>query len=606
MAASYPDAIFEWTDRVDGTDDVLAADVNSLAAEVIAAETALMTPTATIKGRKTAETGKMEDLTAADVRTLLNVSDGANAYVHPNHSGDVTSVGDGAQTIAANAVTETKIANKAVTLAKMADMTTASLLGRKTAAAGVPEVLSKTDVLTVLNLAAYRYGYDKYGFFVPYGTFEKPGDFKPVLPCDFYIDSAGVITHDMDFTTRYKSGTAIYVKATGNDTTGDGSAATPYATVTKAVQVVIAAASGSYIIYTDIAAFNRDQFIFTQTLTDKTLAIVSTAVSPTVVSTSAVYGWTEDGEGTYKASRTEAYGVLDNLNRDIYGLPVTLTKVATLVACQGAVGTWYTDNTYVWVHRSDEILPTVTNTLVAIAVSFIDPVLSNSKLYLENFIFCGWANGNALRIRGTAATLTDELCVNNCFFSSCNQSTSGNGLATDAVKTVYVFNSIAAYAQLDGFNYHFTDVAAGSVRDCLVLEVNCRAYHLGIEIPGSQSNNASSAHEGVSVLRFGTIGEYNSGATITDVTGCYSILIGCDASNPVLDGVEGDGTAYQFTSDGAGEGLGKTIMINCKASDCVDALSVGTTHKAYLYGFVYEGSIGGAGTIIYMADVPQA
>jgi hypothetical protein len=34
------------------------------------------------------------------VRTLINVADGANAYVHPNHSGDVTSVADGAQTIA--------------------------------------------------------------------------------------------------------------------------------------------------------------------------------------------------------------------------------------------------------------------------------------------------------------------------------------------------------------------------------------------------------------------------------------------------------------------------------------------------------------------------
>ena len=65
-----------------------------------------------------------------------------NLYVHPNHSGDVTSVGDGAQTIAA----------KAVTLAKMADMATASFIGRKTAATGVPEILSVADVKTLLGL----------------------------------------------------------------------------------------------------------------------------------------------------------------------------------------------------------------------------------------------------------------------------------------------------------------------------------------------------------------------------------------------------------------------------------------------------------------------
>jgi hypothetical protein len=97
----------------------------------------------TLKGRITTGTGDPEDLTAANVRSILNVAEGANNYVHPNHSGDVTSTGDGATAIAA----------KAVTLAKMADMATASIIGRKTAASGSPEVLSKADVLTLLNVA---------------------------------------------------------------------------------------------------------------------------------------------------------------------------------------------------------------------------------------------------------------------------------------------------------------------------------------------------------------------------------------------------------------------------------------------------------------------
>ncbi len=58
--------------------------------------------------------------TAAQARTALNVADGANAYVHPNHSGDVTSVADGATTIAANAVTTAKILDANVTLGKLA------------------------------------------------------------------------------------------------------------------------------------------------------------------------------------------------------------------------------------------------------------------------------------------------------------------------------------------------------------------------------------------------------------------------------------------------------------------------------------------------------
>ena len=82
-----------------------------------------------------------------------------NNYVHPNHTGDVTSVAGGAQTIA----------NKAVILAKMADMATASFLGRNTAATGVPEVLSVATVKTMLGLNTANLSQRKYRV-VPAGT----------------------------------------------------------------------------------------------------------------------------------------------------------------------------------------------------------------------------------------------------------------------------------------------------------------------------------------------------------------------------------------------------------------------------------------------------
>jgi hypothetical protein len=84
-------------------------------------------------------------MTATQVRTMINVADGANAYVHPNHSGDVTSAADGATTIANNAVTTAKIADSNVTLAKIANIATARLLGRTTASAGVVEELTSAD-----------------------------------------------------------------------------------------------------------------------------------------------------------------------------------------------------------------------------------------------------------------------------------------------------------------------------------------------------------------------------------------------------------------------------------------------------------------------------
>ena len=68
---------------------------------------------------------------------------GGGGYTHPNHSGDVTSVGDGAQTIAADVVTNAKLAN----------VNSATFKGRVTAAVGDPEDLTATQATSLLNLA---------------------------------------------------------------------------------------------------------------------------------------------------------------------------------------------------------------------------------------------------------------------------------------------------------------------------------------------------------------------------------------------------------------------------------------------------------------------
>ena len=58
---------------------------------------------------------EIQELNATEVRAMLNVADGANNYSHPNHTGDVTSTGDGATVIADDAVTAAKLADTTVT-----------------------------------------------------------------------------------------------------------------------------------------------------------------------------------------------------------------------------------------------------------------------------------------------------------------------------------------------------------------------------------------------------------------------------------------------------------------------------------------------------------
>lgn len=82
-------------------------------------------------------------MTGTDKSKLDGIAANANNYSHPNHTGDVTSVGDGAQTIANNAVTN----------AKAADMAADTIKGRANGAGtGDPTDLTATQVRTILNV----------------------------------------------------------------------------------------------------------------------------------------------------------------------------------------------------------------------------------------------------------------------------------------------------------------------------------------------------------------------------------------------------------------------------------------------------------------------
>jgi hypothetical protein len=77
-----------------------------------------------------------------DKSKLDDIATSANNYTHPNHTGDVTSIGDGATTIINNAVTN----------AKAADMAVNTIKGRITSGTGDPEDLTATQVRTLLDV----------------------------------------------------------------------------------------------------------------------------------------------------------------------------------------------------------------------------------------------------------------------------------------------------------------------------------------------------------------------------------------------------------------------------------------------------------------------
>lgn len=77
------------------TGDVTGATVLTIGANKVTNAMLAQVATGIIKGRVTAATGNVEDLTAAQVRTLLNVADGANAYTLPVASATLGGVKSG-------------------------------------------------------------------------------------------------------------------------------------------------------------------------------------------------------------------------------------------------------------------------------------------------------------------------------------------------------------------------------------------------------------------------------------------------------------------------------------------------------------------------------
>jgi hypothetical protein len=99
-------------------------------------------------GRDTAAGGAVEEIALSSDMEFT----GASAIrVAAYSGGDITkTAGATSATITANAVTTAKILDANVTLAKMANITTDSLIGRDTAASGVPEVIT-LDTTLVMN-----------------------------------------------------------------------------------------------------------------------------------------------------------------------------------------------------------------------------------------------------------------------------------------------------------------------------------------------------------------------------------------------------------------------------------------------------------------------
>jgi hypothetical protein len=92
--------------------------------------------------------------TAAQITKLDGIAAGANNYAHPNHTGDVTSTGDGVTAIASGVIVNDDInASAAIALSKMANLAANSLVGNNTGSPAAPVALTTAQAKTLLAIA---------------------------------------------------------------------------------------------------------------------------------------------------------------------------------------------------------------------------------------------------------------------------------------------------------------------------------------------------------------------------------------------------------------------------------------------------------------------
>lgn len=387
-----------------------------------------------------------------------------------------------------------------------------------------------------------------------YGKIALPDDFPGKIPFEIYRDFDSVVKHDFDI-NDYIGSRKVYWSAEGNNQNDGLTASTPVVTWSRLMEVVSSVPENDVNIVIMDKFFSQDNFnIYDVIELNKNLAFTSNRPEGTLSGTlRTLFSWTADGN-VWKTARTAAIRVYDYRIKDRYGLPKQLKQVDTLSECRNLKNSWYTDGSDVWVNSD---LAAGVSDNIAIGLPLANRVRFNvgsHTLVFDNIqFFSDHAAGytyHALEVTGNA---------NGMFIGNkvAYRYASFNGFASRGVGTVYHFESHAIGNAVDGFNYH-------GVGDEFIFEYNIYAKENGDET--QQSANATTAHDGMAILRINSIGEDCYGPLLADVGGCYSINIDCRMYNSLLAPGLATKAAFYFSDTGAST-PGKMILINCDGGD---------------------------------------
>ncbi|ARQ95366.1 hypothetical protein [Bradyrhizobium phage BDU-MI-1] len=334
------------------------------------------------------------------------------------------------------------------------------------------------------------------------------------------VASLGWSPFDQPAYAACRNGTQLWVALNGNDTTGTGTFAAPFATLDKAQTVLNAGGvPGTIIGY--VAATNEEhRRLFGGQITVK--PTVDTAyLAKNGIWRAGIYDqltWSQNtgtfaaltGNPNVWAAARSVFGSAWNPQMfDGMGYPIRYTPVGSVAAVNRIPGSVYSDGTNVYISTFDGANPSDSNVRVNLNLSAIAWTSFNTpvNVYFDGETAGdGWAFDGACQIAATALWGSlKTIALRRCSFSR----NTGNSYSFEGINgLVWVENCSGISSGVDVYNFHNVMGA-----DMTGVVLNSTAVGAG-RTAGSQSNNCITGHENCKVISGGNRFEDSSGGNI--------------------------------------------------------------------------------------------
>lgn len=428
---------------------------------------------------------------------------------------------------------------------------------------------------------------------IAFGTpLTRPAGFtytRSLFPFDFWREASGRVRTNFDRrawaptpdVTPWASPATYYVDITRADDSGDGLS---WASAKKSIKAAISAgnagAASGYIVNVRAGTYPQTYGLGSGSSPTKPCALI--AVGGRVdAGWFESLAWTLDSGTTYKATRSDARRVIDLTRVDQDGLRPDFAWAGSLAACRTTPGSWWTDNTTVYVNRLDGAAVTDANSraLLTPGGSAVLRMSSGGNVYVSGFDLCGsfpaFLAGSP-NYRFVAEDCTFRYGASDDGIVVPGTTTPRSGVTMLDIQGAAFIRCDASANQSDGFNSH----VQGGVQ-AFVFTMDCTGFNNGRQ--GATSCNFLTTHDGGKWIDLRGVGARNAGgqvAIVNDNTMMWCIDTLCYASrgDQILGGSVPPSDFLVDQQEGGGGS--KLFLENCAAGTSQYSLNV-------RYGTIY-------------------